>query len=118
MRMERTSGLRGDGTATGGDDRQAPDRQRSPDRRDSAGRRDYDRRFAGLSMVMAAFWAIVGAIVVLFLFFVALDAVNPRETRTVSLIVLVLAVLWLAHSWRRLFLGGSGSRSDRERRGF
>jgi hypothetical protein len=96
--------------------------EEEPDRRRSDGRREADRGFGavsqGVSTLMAAFWAIVGAAVVLFLFFVALDAIDPREVQTLSLIVLVLAVLWMGHSWRRLFLVGSSSRSDRERRGF
>jgi hypothetical protein len=29
-----------------------------------------------------------------------------------------LAVIWLAHAWRRLYAGGFVSRPDRERRGF
>jgi hypothetical protein len=120
--MAQTSGLPGEGTATGEEGAAASERDGPPDRRRGDGRRDADRGFgglsAGLSTVMAAFWAIVGAAVVLFLFFVALDAIDPGEVRTLSLAVLVLAVLWMGHSWRRLFLAGSSSRADRERRGF
>lgn len=121
--MAQTSGLRGEGTGTGDEGGATPELGgSSPGRRRGDGRREDDRSFGvvgqGLSTFMAAFWAIVGAAVVLFLFFVALDAIDPREVRTLSLIVLVLAVLWMGHSWRRLFLAGSSSRTDRERRGF
>lgn len=120
--MAQTSGLPGEGTSTSEEGAEASERRGPADRRRGDGRRDPDRGFAGLSegvsTVMAAFWAIVGATVVLFLFFVALDAIDPREVRTLSLAVLVLAVLWMGHAWRRLFLTGSSSRTDRERRGF
>ena len=40
------------------------------------------------------------------------------DTPILSGIVLALAVVWLAHSWRRLVGGGAISPADRERRGF
>ena len=120
--MAQTSGLPGERTTSDEGADAGPEVRGSPDRRRGDGRRDVDHGFggvsAGLSVVMAGFWAIVGAAVVLFLFFVALDAIDPREVRTLSLAVLVLAVLWMGHAWRRLFLTGSSSRADRERRGF
>jgi len=116
--MAQTSGLRGQGPTDEPGGVEA-ERRDTPDRReDGAGGRRQSERFAGLGIVMSAFWAIVGAAVVLFLFFIALDAIDPREARTLSLIVLVLGVLWLGHSWRRLFAGSSPSHADRERRGF
>ena len=63
-------------------------------------------------------WAVVGGLVVLFLFFLALGAVDPAEARVATIVVLALAIAWLAHSWRRLLAGGTGDRADRERRGF
>ncbi len=99
--------------------REPPDRREEPDRRHGFGRRASDRRNARLGLLRSAFWALVGSAVVLYLFFIALDAIHPRDSETVSLVVLVLAVLWLGHAWRNLFLGaGGGSRTDRERRGF
>lgn len=101
------------------DDRhRAPDRRAGPDRRQGAGRREDDRRRARLATLRAAFWALVGSVVVLYLFFVALDALDPADAPLVAYVVLGLAVLWLAHAWRRLLTGGAASHADRERRGF
>ncbi|HEV2873583.1 MAG TPA: hypothetical protein VGW14_00425 [Thermoleophilaceae bacterium] len=56
-----------------------------------------------LESVGHAFWALCGAIVVLFIFFAALGAVEPDETLELTIVVLALAVLWLAHAWRGLW---------------
>ena len=88
-------------------------------RRGTGGRRADDRRRAGLSTAWAAAWAIAGAIVVLYLFFVVLDALDPDDAPAASIAVLVLAVAWLVHAWRRLLAPrGHVSHLDRERRGF
>jgi hypothetical protein len=50
-----------------------------------------------------AFWALCGTIVVLFIFFAALGAVEPEEAVELTVVVLALAVLWLAHAWRELW---------------
>jgi hypothetical protein len=50
-----------------------------------------------------AFWAVCGVIVVLFIFFAALGAVEPDEALELTIVVLALAVLWLAHAWRGLW---------------
>jgi hypothetical protein len=50
-----------------------------------------------------AFWAACGTIVVLFIFFAALGAVEPEEAIPLTVAVLALAVLWLAHAWRDLW---------------
>ena len=68
--------------------------------------------------LLAAGWALIGAIVVVYLFFMVLGDKKPGDTPILSGIVLALAVIWLAHSWRRLVGGGAISTSDRERRGF
>jgi membrane protein YdbS with pleckstrin-like domain len=81
-------------------------------------RRAQDREYRRRTMLIALFWALMGAVVVLYLFFVALDAVDPAEAPAASIAVAVLALLWLAHAWRRLYMGGYSSRPDRERRGF
>jgi len=99
-----------------------PDGERIPDRRDAGARREGGRRASdrapGLYMLQAALWAICGALVVLYLFLVALNAVTPSKAPAATIVVLVLAVIWLAHAWRRLYSGGFVSRGDRERRGF
>jgi hypothetical protein len=87
--------------------------------RRSGGRRAEDVRRARLELAWAAGWAVVGALVVLYLFFVVVGTVDPTEAKAASIAVLVLAVAWLAHAWRRVVLrGGHVSRPDRERRGF
>jgi hypothetical protein len=63
-------------------------------------------------------WAVIGAAVVLFLFFAALGTVDLGDSKAATIVVAVLAALWLAHSWRRLWAGGFSAQSDRERRGF
>jgi protein-S-isoprenylcysteine O-methyltransferase Ste14 len=102
------------------DDLPAGERRTGGDRRETErGRRAEDRRQARLRTAWAATWAIVGAIVVLFLFLTVIGAVNPDKAPVASIIVLVLAVAWLAHAWQRLLAPrGFVSRPDRERRGF
>ena len=93
--------------------------------RRAADRRAYDPHgvrvmtsHGGRQNLYATLWALVGAAVVIYLFFVVLGSVDPGDAPVVSGIVLGLAVLWLAHSWRRLLGGGGISAADRERRGF
>jgi hypothetical protein len=100
------------------DRREAPDRRAGGERRAGLGRRAEDRTVARAGQLRALVWALIGSIVVLYLFFIALGAVDPEDARLPSLIVLALAVLWLAHAWRRLRMGGYSSHRDRERRGF
>jgi hypothetical protein len=90
------------------------ERRRSPDRRNTQGRRssDYQGGFTPLTFVMA----LCGALVVLYLFFVALSGSDPSTEWTIA--ALVLALVWLAYSWRRLWSGGASPTPDRERRGF
>jgi hypothetical protein len=85
-------------------------------RRAEAGRRatDTEGRFATLP----ALWAMVGALVVAYLFFMALGSVRPGDAPAATVVALVLAVAWLAHAWRRLLLGSRSPVGDRERRGF
>jgi hypothetical protein len=56
-----------------------------------------------LGSLAHAFWAACGAIVVAFIFFAALGAVEPDEALELTMVVLALAVLWLAHAWRDLW---------------
>ena len=90
--------------------------RRYAERRTGVGRRQGD--IMGQATPVTFFWALVGALVVLYLFFVAVGGVDPDADSVWTIAALVLAVLWLAHSWRRLWFGGSSPRHDRERRGF
>ena len=92
------------------------ERRRRPDRRSTAGRRSSDYRggFTPLTFAMA----LCGALVVLYLFFVAIGGVDPTENTGWTIAALVLALVWLAYSWRRLWSGGASPTPDRERRGF
>jgi len=68
----------------------------------------------------AALWALTGSIVVLFIFFAALGGIDPAEARIATIVIVVLAILWLVHFFRRRSTMDAGlfGRSDRERRGF
>ena len=90
--------------------------RRGGDRREGVGRRSRD--VIAQATPLTFFWALVGALVVLYLFFVAVGGVDPAKDNVWTIIALVLAVLWLAHSWRRLWFGGTSPKADRERRGF
>jgi fatty acid desaturase len=46
----------------------------------------------------ATFWVLVLAVVVLFAFFVALGAFSPGEVAALTLVVIALALLWVAHA--------------------
>ncbi|MDX6697466.1 MAG: hypothetical protein QOE65_863 [Solirubrobacteraceae bacterium] len=94
------------------------DRRSGDDRRATQGRRAEDVRQTRRDLAIAVAWALVGAVVVLYLFLLVVDAVNPDRAPAASIVVLVLAVVWVAHAWRRLYAGGHVSRPDRERRGF
>jgi hypothetical protein len=98
------------------DRRRRADRRSGEDRRASPGRRssDTEGRFA----VVPAIWALVGAAVVVYLFFVALGNFKPGDAPVATGIALGLAVLWLGHAWRRVLVGARSPRGDRERRGF
>jgi hypothetical protein len=96
--------------------RERSDRRTGTERRTSPGRRadDTEGRFA----FGPAIWAIIGALVVVYLFFVALGNFKPADAPVATGVALALAVLWLAHSWRRVVVAGRSPRGDRERRGF
>lgn len=91
--------------------------RREGDRREG-GRRLDDVRRGRSATIQAALWAFMGGLVVLYLFFLAIGAVTPDDAPVATIAVLVLAVLWMAHSWRRLWGGGASQVGDRERRGF
>jgi hypothetical protein len=56
-----------------------------------------------LNTLAHAFWALCATVVVLFIFFAALGALEPSEALELTIVVLALAALWLAHAWRDLF---------------
>jgi hypothetical protein len=101
---------------------EASGRRGAGERRRSIGRREEDHAVRGpvrgAATPLTVFWAIIGGIVVLYLFFVALGAVEPRDAPAASIAIAVLALLWLLHSWRRLWRDHPSPSSDRERRGF
>jgi hypothetical protein len=97
-------------------DRRGSDRRRG-DRR-SGPRRAEDEAERTRYTLQAAFWALCGALVVLYLFFVAIGGVNPTKGWGWTVAALVLALLYTAHAGQRLWRGGHSSRPDRERRGF
>jgi hypothetical protein len=90
--------------------------RRSGRERREGGRRaiDTEGRFA----LVPAVWALVGALVVGYLFFMVLGDVRPGDAPVPSAIALGLAVLWLLHAWRRVIVGSRSPAGDRERRGF
>jgi hypothetical protein len=87
-------------------------------RREEQQQAEEERRARRDYHVEAAFWAVMGAIVVLYLFFAVLGAVDPAKAPGATLVIMVVALIWLVHAWERLYGGGYVSRSDRERRGF
>ena len=56
------------------------------------------RRSRVLATMSETFWVLVLAVVVLFAFFVALGAFSPGEVVVLTLVVCVLALLWVAHA--------------------
>jgi hypothetical protein len=99
-------------------DRRGGEERRAGGERRSSGRRAEDLAQERRDTTIAVAWAVTGAIVVLYLFFMAVGAVDPGNARAATIVVLVLAIVWVAHAWRRLYAGGYVSRPDRERRGF
>jgi hypothetical protein len=97
--------------------REIPERRRKERRR--WGRRSDDLGLTiGRFSLVPALWALIGSAVVLYLFLVAVGGVKPGDAPALTGVILVAAVLWLGHSWRRVLRGGVSPRGDRERRGF
>jgi hypothetical protein len=91
-------------------------RRADDDRRQAPGRRAAD--YQGRATPLTFLWAVIGALVVLYLFFVVAGGVDPADDPAWGIAALVLGILWLAHSWKRLLTGGASPAPDRERRGF
>jgi hypothetical protein len=81
-------------------------------------RAEEERRRRRDHYIEATVWAVMGAVVVLYLFFAVLGAIDPTEAPFATFVVVLLALGWLSHAWERLYRGGHVSRPDRERRGF
>jgi len=79
-------------------------------------------RIARIWAVMSeSFWILLLSLVVLFAFFVALGAFSPGEAIGITVVVGVMAVLWVGHTmWVSRHAAGRDPRSisARERRGF
>ena len=105
-----------------GDDRIVGEAARPPEGAPVAAeerrRMEEERRRGRAYHIEAGVWAVMGALVVLYLFFAVLGAIDPTEAPFATFVVALLALAWLAHAWDRLYAGGHVSRSDRERRGF
>jgi fatty acid desaturase len=56
------------------------------------------RRSRILVTLSETFWVLVLAVVVLFAFFVALGAFEPGEVIVLTVVVIALALLWVAHA--------------------
>ena len=92
------------------------ERRKRSERRQTAGRRSAD--YQGRASLLTFVPALCGALVVLYLFFVAISGAELAEEPGWAIAALVLALIWLAASWRRLLAGGASPMGDRERRGF
>jgi uncharacterized membrane protein YhaH (DUF805 family) len=79
------------------------------------------RRARILAILSETFWLLVLAVVAMFAFFLALGAFKPAEVAGVTIAVIALAVLWIAHAvWaaRRRDPHDRAAIRARERRGF
>jgi hypothetical protein len=94
--------------------RARPDR--TGERRSTPGHREADTE--GHFAVVPALWALVGAMVVGYAFFLALAAVRPGDAPVATIVALALGLVWIAHAWRRVLIGSRSPVGDRERRGF
>jgi hypothetical protein len=56
-----------------------------------------------LGTLLHVFWGSSAAVVLLFILLAALGAIDPGEAVALTVVVLALAVLWLAHAWRGLW---------------
>jgi membrane protein YdbS with pleckstrin-like domain len=74
-----------------------------------------------LAVLSETFWLLIVGVIAMFLFFVALGAFNPTQVLGLTLVVVVLALLWIGHAaWVSRHRGGRDPAQvrARERRGF
>jgi fatty acid desaturase len=67
------------------------------------------------------FWVLILGLVVLFAFFLALGAISPGDVAWLTLAMLALSLLWVAHAvWESRHRSGRDPAAirNRERRGF
>ena len=74
-----------------------------------------------LAVLSETFWMLVIAAVAMFAFFIVLGAFSPGQAVGVTVVLGVLAILWVGHAfWASRHSDGRdpGARRARERRGF
>lgn len=74
-----------------------------------------------LAVLSETFWVLVIAVVAMFAFFILLGAFSPGQAVVLTLVLVGLALLWVAHAiWVSRHSDGRdpGARRARERRGF
>jgi hypothetical protein len=74
-----------------------------------------------LATLADTFWVLLLAVLVLFAFFVALGAFAPAQVATLTIVMVALALLWVAHAmWSARHRSGRDVATirARERRGF
>jgi hypothetical protein len=49
------------------------------------------------------FWAACAVLVMLFILLAAIDVIEPAEAVALTIAVMALGLLWLAHAWRALW---------------
>ena len=65
--------------------------------------RSHRGEHPSLRSLARLFWALCGTLVLLFIFVAALGAVEPSESLELTVVMIALAALWLAHAWRDLW---------------
>ena len=96
-----------------GERRTGMDRRATP-----LGRRAEDRRLQ-MRIIGATLVAFCGALVVMYLFFAAIGAVDLVDAGIFTIVAVVLTLVWLAAAYQRSRSGAMFiTRGDRERRGF
>ena len=96
----------------------AQERRSGADRRATEGRRTADRsaRFRDVAATLLAF---CGALVVLYVFFGLIGAVDFSDALVFTIVAAVLTLIWLAGVWQRARTGARFvTRAERERRGY
>jgi hypothetical protein len=81
--------------------------------------RRFEDRYQRFRDIAATLIAFCGGLVVMFLFFAAIGAVNLGDAIGFTIAAIALTAVWLLGAWQRARSGASFvTRPDRERRGF